>query len=65
VGKAEAALARLALAHAPLQRTVGEAEGGRRVSYFVREPDSATVARIADLQRTFPETAIKAGPCPS
>jgi len=63
--KAEAALARLALSHPPLQRTVGEVEGVRRVSYFLREPDSGTVARIADLQRTFPDTAIKAGPCPS
>jgi hypothetical protein len=61
----EAALAGLGLRQPPVQRTVGEAEGVRRVAFFVREPDAATVARIADLQRGFPETAIKAGPCPS
>ena len=63
--KAEAALAGLGLRQPLMQRTVGEADGAKRVAYFVREPDAATVARIADVQRNFPETAIKAGPCPS
>ena len=63
--KAEAALAAVGLRQVPIQRTVGEQDGIKRVAYFVREPDSASVARIADLQRTFPGTAIKAGPCPS
>ena len=62
---AEAALATLALRQTPLQRTVGEANGARRIAYFLREPDQATVRRIADLGRSFPGTAIKAGPCPS
>jgi hypothetical protein len=62
---AEAALAGLAMKYSPLQRTVGEAGGVKRVAYFVREPDPALVGRIADLQRSFPETSIKAGPCPS
>jgi hypothetical protein len=62
---AEAALGRLALARAPLQRSVGEAGGGKRYAYYVREPDAGTVAQIAELQRSFPGTDIKAGPCPS
>jgi hypothetical protein len=61
----DATLAGLDLKQAPLQRTVGEAGGMKRVAYFVREPDAQLVARIADLQRSFPETSIKAGPCPS
>jgi hypothetical protein len=65
VNAAEAALAALGLRQPPLQRTVGEADGARRVAYFLREPDQATVRRIADLGRSFPGTAIKAGPCPS
>ena len=63
-GKAEAALARLELDTPPLQRTVGEAGGAKRYAYFVREPEAEVVARIAELQRAFPGTAIKAGPCP-
>jgi hypothetical protein len=61
----DATLAGLGMKQPPLQRTVGEAGGMKRVAYFVREPDPALVARIADLQRSFPETSIKAGPCPS
>lgn len=36
----------------------------KQVAYFVREPDAATVARLADLQREFPGTQIKAEACP-
>jgi hypothetical protein len=61
----DAALAALGMKHPPLQRTVGETGGVKRVAYFVREPDPAMVARIADLQRGIPGTSIKAGPCPS
>src|SRR3954464_14622383 len=35
----DATLAGLDLKQAPLQRTVGEAGGMKRVAYFVREPD--------------------------
>ena len=62
-GRAEVALGRLRLARAPIQRAFGEGSG-RRFAYFVREPDAATVAQIAELQRGFPGTDIKAGPCP-
>lgn len=62
--KAETALARLNLPRAPVQRTIGETDGLKRVAYYVREPDAATVARIAEIQRGFPGTQIKAGPCP-
>lgn len=64
-GKADSALARLALPQPPVQRPLSDAGGVKRYAYFVREPDAAIVARIAELQRTFPGTAIKAGPCPS
>lgn len=36
----------------------------RQVAYFVREPDEATIARLAELQREFPGTQLKAVPCP-
>jgi hypothetical protein len=64
-GKAEVALGRLGLPRPPLQRTVGESGGAKRYAYYVREPDAGTVAQIAELQRSFAGTQIKAGPCPS
>ena len=36
----------------------------KQVSYFVREPSAATIARITELQRDFPTTEIKAASCP-
>jgi hypothetical protein len=33
-------------------------------AYFVREPDTTTVAQFAQLQRAFPGTEIRAGACP-
>ena len=64
--KAEAALAKLTLAQAPIQRPVFTAEkGAKRVSYFVADPDNDKAARIAELQRNFPGTEIRAGPCPT
>jgi SPOR domain len=36
----------------------------KQVVYFVREPDPAAVARLAELQRDFPGTEVKAVPCP-
>lgn len=65
IGKADSALARLALAQPPVQRPLSEVGGVKRYAYFVREPGAAVVAQIAELQRAFPGTAIKAGPCPS
>ena len=65
IGRAESALGRLGLPQAPLQRPVSGTSGAKRFSYFVREPDAATVAQIAELQRAFPGSEIKAGPCPS
>ena len=64
-GKAETALQQLTLRSTPVQRSLGEAAGARRYAYYVREPDAGTVAQIAELQRSFPGTDIKAGPCPS
>lgn len=64
-GKAEVALGRLGLPRPPIQRTLGEAAGSKRFAYYVREPEATTVAQIAELQRSFPGTEIKAGACPS
>lgn len=36
----------------------------KQIAYFVREPDPAVVARLAELQREFPATEVKAVPCP-
>ena len=37
----------------------------KQIAYFVREPDPAVVARLAELQREFPGTEVKAVPCPA
>ena len=36
----------------------------KQVSFYVREPNVATVARLTALQQEFPESEMKAGPCP-
>ena len=36
----------------------------KQIAYFVREPDPRAVARLAELQREFPGTEVKAVPCP-
>jgi len=48
-----------------LQRPLSEVGGVKRFAYFVREPDAGIVAQIAELQRGFTGTEIKAGPCPA
>jgi len=65
IARVDSALARLALRAAPMQRLVSEAGGVKRFAYYVRDPDPAAVAQIAELQRGFPGTQIKAGPCPA
>lgn len=53
------------------QRGVTSAVAARRenffrsFAYFVREPDTGTVARFAELQRDFPGTEMRAVSCPS
>ncbi|MEN9784160.1 MAG: hypothetical protein RJA24_1503 [Pseudomonadota bacterium] len=37
----------------------------KQVSYFVREPSAATIARITELQRDFPAAELKAVTCPA
>lgn len=64
LARVESALARLSLPQRPLQRPVGDSTNARRFSYFVREPDAGIVAQIAELQRGFPGSEIRAGPCP-
>ena len=61
---ADSALEGLALARPAIRRSMPDAGGAERFTYFVREPDTATVARIAALQSTFPGTQINAGKCP-
>jgi len=36
----------------------------RQIAYYVREPTEAIVAKLAELQREFPGTQIKAVACP-
>lgn len=36
----------------------------RQIAYYVREPTAAIVAKLAELQREFPGTQIKAVACP-
>ncbi|MGZ8209083.1 MAG: hypothetical protein ACXW2I_17640 [Burkholderiales bacterium] len=63
IAGAESALAALALAQPPVQRALPDVNGEKRVAYLVREPDTATVGHIAELQRNFAGTEIKAVPC--
>ena len=37
----------------------------RQIAYLVRDPDAVTVARLAELQREFPDTEVKAVACPT
>jgi hypothetical protein len=37
----------------------------RQIAYLLREPEPATVARLAELQRQFPGTQMKAVACPA
>lgn len=37
----------------------------KQVSYFVREPSAAMIARITELQRDFPAVELKAVSCPA
>ena len=64
IARADSALARLTLRGAPMQRLLRETAGVKSFAYYLREPDASTVAQIAELQRGFPGTQIKAGPCP-
>ncbi len=36
----------------------------KQVSFYLREPSVATVARLTALQQEFPGSEMKAGPCP-
>ena len=36
----------------------------KHVAFYVREPNEATVARLTVIQKEFPDTELKAGPCP-
>lgn len=64
LGRADSALARLALAQPPVQRPIADAGASKRYAYYVREPDAGAVAQFTELQRGFPGTSIKAAPCP-
>jgi hypothetical protein len=37
----------------------------KQVSYFVREPSAATIARLTELQRDYPGVELKAVSCPA
>jgi len=61
VARAHAVLEQLALAQKPVLLQ----QDSSAASFFVREPDEATVARMAELRQAFPGTAIRAAPCPA
>jgi hypothetical protein len=63
--QAEAALRTRVAPQTPEQRKLADVNGMARVAYYVRDPTAEIVARIAELQRSFPQTQIKAGPCPA
>jgi len=52
------------------ERGVRTALSGRRenflkqIAFHVREPDLALVAKLTEMQKRFPGTEMKAGPCP-
>jgi len=52
------------------ERGVRTAVAGRRenflkqIAFHVREPDPALVAKLTEMQKAFPGTEMKAGPCP-
>ena len=37
----------------------------KQVAFYVREPSEATVAELAVIQQEFPDSEIRAGPCPA
>jgi hypothetical protein len=37
----------------------------KQVTFYVREPSEAAVARLTALQQEFPGSEMKAGPCPA
>jgi hypothetical protein len=61
---AAGALEKLALTHPPVRRPASDSGEAERFVYYLRDPDSATVAQIAELRRAFPGTRIRAGTCP-
>ena len=36
----------------------------KQVVFYVREPSEALVAKVAEIQRNYPGTAMGAAPCP-
>lgn len=60
LARAEAELASLSLPQAPLQRRLQN----ERFAYLLREPDAGVIAKLAELQRAYPGTDLRAVPCP-
>ncbi len=60
VSAADAALGELNLAQPAVQRRLQN----DHYAYLLREPDAATIAKVAELQRNYPGTELKAVPCP-
>jgi hypothetical protein len=64
----DAAQSRLAaLQEKGVRSAVVEARPGliRQVRFYVREPGSGVVAKLAEIQQSFPGSQIKAGRCPA
>lgn len=56
----DADLAALSLPQPPIQRRLQN----ERFAYLLREPDARVIARVAELQRAYAGTDLRAVPCP-
>ncbi|HSG66920.1 MAG TPA: hypothetical protein VLD39_18070, partial [Gammaproteobacteria bacterium] len=36
----------------------------KQVVFYIREPDEPLVAKLAEIQRNYPGTSMRAAPCP-
>ena len=60
LARAETEIAALNLPQPPLQRRLQS----ERFAYLLREPDASVIAKLAELQRGYPGTDLRAVPCP-
>jgi hypothetical protein len=64
VSKATAALASAGLSERSTQRNLGNEAAVKRYAFYIRDPDANVVARVAQIQRGFAGSGIRAAACP-
>jgi hypothetical protein len=62
LSKAEDVLGRIGLSEKVTQRRLGD--GAQRYALYIREADQNVVAHIAEIQKEFAGSELKAGACP-